>query len=342
MHPYYRYVFKFGRGKRKAHLHGKSVEDFWNDIYDLFDLDRKMKIEKLDGTDFKIPEVRRLFKSLEEDMEEDFAEIDLNIKPKYLEFFNMGEFELFDMNGLEKTIRRYLAIEDLKTISLKEDICIIESNKKTSIFIIIKKDINDDNITKNDLEKILEHINDKKEFQICLFTYDNLSEDANEFVKNNSIIIKGFDTVEHELNHRNLEYAILRYEVLMSYQLIDGFNIEPCEINNKRFKDIKFCIKEFRKASSEKDKRFYHWYSIIERVQGSGKYDKILETASLNKKDISKITGIMNLPYIKGSRHEGKGVQIKLRPPSKEELNLCLSYTKKLIDAWIEVSKINN
>lgn len=339
MHPYYRYVFKFGRGERKVHLHGKSVDNFWNDIYDLFNLYGKMEVEKLDGGIFKVHEINRLFKSIAEDMEDDCAEIDINIQPRCLEFFNIGEFDIFDMNGLEKTIQRYLSLEDIETISLKKDFCIMMSNKEKSIFIIVNKDINDDNITKDDLQKILEQTNNKKEFKICLFTYDNLSQDANEFVKNNSIIIKDFDIIERELNYRNLEFAILKYEIFLSCQLIDGFNIEPCEINNKRFKDIKFCIKEFRKASSEKDKRFYHWYSIIERVQGSDKYDKILETATLNRKDISKITGIMNLPYIKGSRHEGKGMQIKLRPPSKEELNLCSSHTKKLIDAWIELSE---
>jgi len=53
MHKKYRYLFQFKKRKMEPlDLLGKSIEDFWNEIYDVFDFEGKMVVKRLDGKKF--------------------------------------------------------------------------------------------------------------------------------------------------------------------------------------------------------------------------------------------------------------------------------------------------
>src|SRR4030067_2742360 len=91
MYEKYKYVFLFKnkRIKSSIDLHAKSIEDLWNDIYDLFDLDGKMIVEKSDNEDFSEDEIEEIFEDLMEDMMEDFSLIDMEFFPNRLIFYNL-------------------------------------------------------------------------------------------------------------------------------------------------------------------------------------------------------------------------------------------------------------
>lgn len=76
----YKYLFKFGHGSKSVDLLGPSVTYFWNNIYDLMDLEREMFVEKLDNEVFNFSEINRISRDLFENMSEDYAEIWLEIE----------------------------------------------------------------------------------------------------------------------------------------------------------------------------------------------------------------------------------------------------------------------
>ena len=76
-------------------LFGKSIEEFWNDIYDKFDWCGTMIVERLDGKEFNIQQVRTIFKDLLENMSEDFCLIDTEIVSlKKIKFINLYDDHL--------------------------------------------------------------------------------------------------------------------------------------------------------------------------------------------------------------------------------------------------------
>ena len=91
MNKKYPYVFSFKNGKEKLDYHGR-IENYWNDIYDMFDSYRDMFAERLDGKEFTIKQIKYLFSILDENMSEDFAIIKISvITPYKLKFTNTGD-----------------------------------------------------------------------------------------------------------------------------------------------------------------------------------------------------------------------------------------------------------
>lgn len=89
MNKKYPYIFLFGGNK--LDLHGR-IDDYWNDIYDMFFEYGKMTVERSDCAQFTKRQIIHLFLKLEEDMSEDCAIIKLSIQtPTKLEFIHDGE-----------------------------------------------------------------------------------------------------------------------------------------------------------------------------------------------------------------------------------------------------------
>lgn len=344
MHRYYRYVFIFGHGKKKIDLPGRGVEAFWNDIYDLFDLYRKLKVEKLNGTDFKTYEVRRLFKSIEEDMAEDIVELDIVIKPNCLEFFNLGEFGIFDCESIERGIRKVLLVDDLRSMHSGRNFNILRSDKLKVFFIILLEDNNETKeveLSKKELEIVLNQIGDRDGFKIHIITDLDLSADAEDYIRYNKIEAETSCELLRKINLMNLQNAIRKYEMVLKDRVIGEFQIKyPDRINDKRYKDLKYCIFKFNGASLEKRNRLRCWYDIIERVLGSKVRNQIIAVSGVTEKDIKNAKKIMNACPVYGSRHEGK--MAKLRHASKDEIDFCLKVIEKFIAGWIKMSGIND
>jgi len=125
-HPYYKYLFLFGKGDKKIVLHGKEISNYWNDIYDLFDLEGKMIVQKLNGTDFTEEEIRQLFWDLYEDMSDDQAVIKLWVPSlSKLEFWNYGDIN--DIPQVQDILNK-LSEEELEKMStffdeIRKSIC---------------------------------------------------------------------------------------------------------------------------------------------------------------------------------------------------------------------------
>lgn len=91
--PKYLFIFNEGRFDEIV-LPGNSIEDYWNDIYDLF-WEEDFVVQKLNENDFTKNEIKELFWSLYGDMSDDFSIIDLKlVNFSRLEFYNLGEMEL--------------------------------------------------------------------------------------------------------------------------------------------------------------------------------------------------------------------------------------------------------
>lgn len=114
-HPFYKYLFIFGKGEKKIVLDGKEISNYWNDIYDLFDLEEKMIVQKTNGGDFSEEEIRQIFWDLYEDMSDDGTLIKLWIPSlKKLEFWNFGD--VLDIPAVKK-ITDSLDDEEFEKIS---------------------------------------------------------------------------------------------------------------------------------------------------------------------------------------------------------------------------------
>ncbi|OGI12058.1 hypothetical protein A3K64_01800 [Candidatus Micrarchaeota archaeon RBG_16_36_9] len=261
MYEKYKYVFLFKnkRIKSSIDLHAKSIEDLWNDIYDLFDLDGKMIVEKSDNEDFSEDEIEEIFEDLMEDMMEDFSLIDMEFFPNRLIFYN-----LYDSH-----IEEY-----------------------------------------------------QKQFP----------EDKND----NDSDWEGFT---EDMNRDNFEFAIEKFQEIKLKKLSKGFILKDSNrLGDEEFYQLKYCLENFKNSNNETMFLSY-LYNIIEKAQNSRVYNKILSESGLTKKDIDKVTEIMNNPSIKGSRHEGKHTE--LRNITNQEFESCKSTVKKIINSWISISGIN-
>ena len=112
----YKYIFRLGRGKRALDLLGSSIGDFWNDIYDGFDITKELTVKKLDNTEFTDSEVRKIAGELFDDMEEDNCSIGTEIGNKELYFHHLDTYETFDLNENQRLVEQYFNLFEKPTI----------------------------------------------------------------------------------------------------------------------------------------------------------------------------------------------------------------------------------
>lgn len=273
-HRKYKYVFLFKkRGKfEELDLHGKSIKDFWNDIYDMFNLKGEMVVQKLNGQEFTISEIKQLFGDLLEDMIDDFLVIGLEIPNlRTLEFINYGDEHL---EPLDKKIE----------------------------------------------EKGIDVLEDEGSFEEALEKEGLSDENCEKLTK--------------DISHNNLKMALYQFNQLKLGKLTEGFDILSKLLQKKQFSGLKQALEYFSKAKESKDSKFFYFYHVIDLVRKEGLYNRLLKEAGISKKTVSDVTRLLNNEPIKGSRHEGKWS--KLRNPTKDEVSLCETTIKKLIEAWID------
>lgn len=88
------YTYKFVFDNNLV-MGGFSIEQLWNDIYDMFDMHDEMYVERNDNREMTQKEIRKLREDLFEDMEEDSLLIDSQYKNKRLYFWISGMEECF-------------------------------------------------------------------------------------------------------------------------------------------------------------------------------------------------------------------------------------------------------
>lgn len=264
-HKKYKYVFLFKkRGKfEELDLHGKSIKDFWHDIYDMFDLKGDMVVQKLNGQEFTIKEIKQLFRDLLEDMMDDFSVIALNIPNlRTLEFINYGDEHLeplqknldkkIEEKGIDVSEDEAAFEEALEKAGLSDENC--EKLTKDLSYKNLKKAL--DRLNELELNKIIEGFNikhplllNKKKFsgiKYCLINFNKAKEDnPNRFYYFYNIIDKARKS---GIYNRLLETAKLKKKTngirkIMNYLPVKGSRHEGNhnKLRNPTKEEIALC-----------------------------------------------------------------------------------------------------
>jgi hypothetical protein len=197
----YKYLFRFGHGPKVLDLLGPSISYFWNDIYDMFDLHREMFIEKLDESVFSRMEIKRLFRELSEDMEEDSAEIwleiqnggkrlrflEINISSEAKSLIEESKIELLDPRTMLKKINERnldMALAELRCNIGVEDKF---TKEKFGIYLDLVRSATSNLGKKDSLEDLSKYfLNGVEGFKVIDRDYRGLSEELDLLVANES------------------------------------------------------------------------------------------------------------------------------------------------------------
>lgn len=227
----YKYLFRFGQDPKFVDLLGPSIVYFWNDIYDLMDLYRQMIITKLDKSYFSEAEVKTLAKDLIENMEEDDAEIWLEIEDngKSLHFFELDNIFGFNVAIHQLVISRYFGFENEILLYDSHNTRILYFTEiKTMICIVSLEDI-EEKIKPEIINQFIAMMKDNIANEKILVSYSEADEKSISILEENKIITKQPDTILKEINEMNLEIALSE---LNSNLFIDAHN-EP--FNKEKF-----------------------------------------------------------------------------------------------------------
>ena len=249
----YKYIFRLGHGSKAIELLGPSIAYFWNNIYDVFDIEREMTVEKLDGNLFSVLEIRRLFNDLSEDMEEDFAEIWLEIQNsgKRLRFLESNILPGIGLDEQQQILEEYLISFEaplLLTSSENYRILYFTNEKLIVLLVYLRSNQNGEEIEVNVNEvKLL--IDKSKELDIkrsILLTWQEISDEAKSLAKQSKIELMNSQIMLRDINNRNLETA------LDTIQLAAGNAIGE-KFTKERFRIFLDLVKSARSNMSKKE-----------------------------------------------------------------------------------------
>jgi DNA-binding transcriptional MerR regulator len=187
----YKYMFRFPHGSEYVDLFGSSIFDYVNDIYDAFDIDRVMIVERLDEKAFSLSEIKRLFRDLAYDMDDDLAEIGLEIlnkgrKLRFIEINNLNDTSLEELKEInEKHLEK--ALENFQNDALKEKEEVF-TNDSFKVYLGLVKNAKSNAAKKDTLEHLSRYLlNGVKGFRVIDKNCKGPSEEIDLLVANESI-----------------------------------------------------------------------------------------------------------------------------------------------------------
>ena len=218
----YKYMFQFGHGTKAFELLGPSIGYFWNDIYDVFDIEREMMVEKLDGASFSVREIKKLFRDLAEDMEEDFAEI-------WLEIQDGGKRLLFVesniLPGLSLDEEEDLFIEYL--VPLGKSQVLLSTNEYRAVHFPEEKTVtllvDADEITIALIKLFLDKVRECNPKKLFLVNWRDIAADVTSFLVASKVILLNSQKMLREINSRNLETALVPFLMEVQNRSADDF-----------------------------------------------------------------------------------------------------------------------
>jgi hypothetical protein len=219
----YKYLFRLGRGSRTLDLLGPSISHFWNDIYDAFDNEREMFIERLDGRIFTIPEIKRLFRELSEDMEEDYAVIWLEIKNKgkQLRFIELETLGGFDLDEMQKLVSDYAMslLDTTKIIHDSKEVRVLnfENNPICTVAFLVNLSDCEDSTIGSDMVKdfltLIDSMSTANKAKMLLATYNTVDKDARALLEKSKITTLEPVEILRKINENNLNIALDEFQM---------------------------------------------------------------------------------------------------------------------------------
>jgi hypothetical protein len=205
-------MFKFGHGSKTLEILGPSISYFWNDIYDTFDIYREMFVEKLGDGIFSQSEIKRLFHELSEDMDEDFAEIWLEIqnKGKRLRFLETNILPGVDINEQEELLREYFP-------SLGQSQSVLSTNECRVLYfaegntIVLLADTGSSENNELSIETVRLLLDKAREYpakKLVLVTWGNINSEVKSLAAVSKIELLDSQRMRQEINERNLDMAL--------------------------------------------------------------------------------------------------------------------------------------
>jgi hypothetical protein len=230
-------MFKFGRGPKALELLGPSIAYFWNDIYDVFDIEREMTIERLDSKVFSIVEVKRLFNDLSEDMEEDFAEIWLEIQNegKRLVFLESNILPGISLDEQQQMLEEYIIPFERPLLEPSSEDCRILNfaSQKTIALLVYLEPKGTDQERIVDSEKVKMLIDRSRELcakRSILLTWHEITDEAKSLAKQSNIELLNSEIMLREINNRNLELALDTIQLAAGKAIGEKFSTERFRI----------------------------------------------------------------------------------------------------------------
>ncbi len=229
----YKYLFKFGRGSKTLELLGPSISYFWNDIYDSFDIYREMFVEKLGGGTFSLSEIKRLFNELSEDMEEDFAEIWLEIQNegKRLRFLEVNILPGLDLDEQEELLREHSPfLEKPQIISSTEQYRMLYFAGEGTIVLFACHGDTDRALSVETVKLLLDNARELSAKEMMLITWRDVNLDAKSLVAASKIKMMDSQKMLQEINQRNLDLALDEFQMNAQGDLEEKFTKERFKI----------------------------------------------------------------------------------------------------------------
>jgi hypothetical protein len=213
----YKYLFRFGHGPKTIDLLGPSISYFWNDIYDLFDLHREMFVEKLGSNIFSSSEIKRLFRELSEDMEEDFAEIWLEIqnKGKRLRFLEMNILPGLDHREQEELLKEHSPFlgESQPVLSTNEYRILHFADENTVVSLVDTAISGNDEVKTDAIEVLLAKAQEYCAKRRMLVTWNDVNKEARSLAEESKIELLNPREMLKEINERNLDLALEEFQL---------------------------------------------------------------------------------------------------------------------------------
>ena len=223
-------MFKFGHGSKTLELLGPSISYLWNDIYDSFDIYREMFVEKLGGNVFSLSEIKRLFRELAEDMDEDLAEIWLEIqnKGRRLRFLETNILPGLDPNEQEELLRRYFIFRGQSQSILSTNECRILHFAEESTLVLLAdtggSEKNELNI--QTVRLLLDTTREYPAKKLILVAWGNINSEVTSLVAASKIKLLDSQKMRQEINERNLDIALDEFRMDVQGDLEGKFTKE--------------------------------------------------------------------------------------------------------------------
>ncbi len=246
----YKYMFKFGHGSRTLELLGPSISYFWNDIYDSFDIHREMFVEKLGGGVFSSREIKRLFRELAEDMDEDFAEIWLEIQNggKRLRFLETNILPGLCTDEQEELLRAYYPfLEQSQCIlSIDEGRILYFAEESTLVLLEDTGAVENNELSTETVKLLLDKAREYTAKKLVLVTWGNINSEVKSLVAASKIELLDSQRMRQEINERNLGIALDEFRMDVHGDLEGKFT-------NERFRVYLDLVKNASSNMAKKD-----------------------------------------------------------------------------------------
>lgn len=208
----YKYLFRFGRGRKAVDLLGSSISDFWNDIYDLFDIYNELSVQKLDRTDFTDSEIRKIARELFEDMDEDYYLIRTEITGKKLHFSSLGINAAIELDELQDLVQEYFEISEkpgIVNVLPRARELFYGLGERGGIGVLIVELLEEnETVPKSLVQRFYEDCETKKVDERVIVTHTQMENDAKRYAEVVNMKIRTPDQLRNEMNESLMQVAL--------------------------------------------------------------------------------------------------------------------------------------